>query len=142
MTDLVKLKETQMTQKDSWCYSDAEDSDCWHSADSRDEAIANGASAAESQGDETFCVATSIPIKLEDLIVKISAELIFDDIVDSNDLPETAHEWLLNLNVSSLEAELGATVRRWLRERPNQPQWYSVGEVETLKTSDYAESER
>lgn len=128
------------SEKNSWCYAEVEDAECWGSADTRDEAIANGAAQAEANGDETFCVAPAIPIKLEDLTVRVSAEMIFDDIVDNNDLPETAHEWFLDLkNTGELEAEIEETVRRWLCARPNKPEWYSVGKVETLQTKDYAE---
>lgn len=129
--------EAGKTLKNSWCYAEVEDSDCWGSADSRDEAIAAAAEQAEANGDEEFCIAPAIPIRLEDLTVRVSAELIFDDIVDSNDLPEDAHEWLLNLKASDLESLLEETVRKWLVDRPNKPQWFSVGKTETLKTKDY-----
>ena len=124
--------------KNSWCYAEVEDADHWGSADSRDEAIAAAAEQAEANGDEEFCVAPAIPIRLEDLTVRVSAELIFDDIVDNNDLPENAHEWLLNLkNSSELESKIEEVVRQWLVDRPKKPEWFSVGKVETFKTRDY-----
>lgn len=122
-----------------WCFGIEEDDEGFRGAETREEALIEGAIHAQDCGCDYFHIAPAIRPKLEDL-VDINGEDILEQIEERNfeDMPED-WRWLDQCkaeHVRELEAMLKGVVINWIEANGYGPNWFSVGETERIETAD------